>query len=1092
MTLLKVRNFSKGVYSMLLNKKSVSRSIAISTLAASQLFTAPSLPIHALSTDELSNKTEDHLHEASYDIRKSLSATVPFETQINAANSFIQSAGTGTRISWNATFGTPSFISKNKGYLTAPSTHNAETVARSWLKENAGLFGFTAEQAESLSVIKEHAIAGSGLQPVVFQQTFSGIESANGGRIIVSVNKDGRILSVASNASRAAALDEDHKLSSRDALLAVVREHLPDIAFTPTLTGTTNGWDEFAGGDSLPTVQRVKKSAFVSKSGVRPAYRVLFIEKLNKGKEVVVDAVTGETLFERSLVQNLDPEGLIFENFPGAPAGGIQIVKSFKGDPLASPQGWLLPATDAGVTTLGNNADTYANWSNFLVPEGAGIVRPVNPLGQFKYPFKNSWYKTGGQTEPPSYAEDVHSATTNLFYHHNLFHDYFYKLGWSEAAGNLQAVNFGKGGMDGDPILGLVQAGAVSGGEPTYTGRDNAYMLTLPDGIPAWSGMFLWEPIKGAFEGEYTDGDFDAGIIYHEYSHALSNRYVAGGESLNSHQSGSMGEAWGDWFAMHYLIKNGLQKEPVVGAYVTGNQERGIRSWALDDAPLHFGDIGFDIVGPEVHADGEIWASILWHVRANLIGALGKEEGESVAEHLVMDAMPISVPDPSMDDMRTAILSVDQDRYGGKHYDLLWKAFAQRGLGASAKSLSGDDTDPAPAYDHPASGQNGMLTGRIINSSTKQPVDDAKIIIGQFEARTSPAAFTSEKGGFSLPMVSGTYDMTIQARGFGSVTLKDVVIEAGKIESLNVNLPPNLASSANGATLVSVSDETDTHPAKNALDDTEATVYVSQTKEDGFKGSEFIIDLAGDKPSVVSSVQVSAFKDIAKARFSALKEFTVQTSLDGETWTTAKTGTFTAGKPRPATPDLHYKRFDLIEPVKANYVKFIAEQAQDNSLGYVQVAEVQIFAERSPKIESFPPVVTAPFKAEGTIIAGNPATGIGSLANVDATGSITQNEFITTENPEPASQGTDGYVITLPEQYRDGLHQIAVAGPEGGTHDLDVYFYDASYNLISSIATAGANESGVVPAGTSYIYVGLYTGANVPFTVDVKSPFVYE
>lgn len=73
-------------------------------------------------------------------------------------------------------------------------------------------------------------------------------------------------------------------------------------------------------------------------------------------------------------------------------------------------------------------------------------------------------------------------------------------------------------------------------------------------------------------------------------------------------------------------MKNGLQKDPVVGAYVTGNQERGIRSWALDDAPLQFGDIGFDIVGPEVHADGEIWAAILWHVRDSLIAELGKEK----------------------------------------------------------------------------------------------------------------------------------------------------------------------------------------------------------------------------------------------------------------------------------------------------------------------------------------------------------------------------------------------------------------------------------------------------------------------------------
>ena len=65
-------------------------------------------------------------------------------------------------------------------------------------------------------------------------------------------------------------------------------------------------------------------------------------------------------------------------------------------------------------------------------------------------------------------------------------------------------------------------------------------MLTLADGIPAWSGMFLWEPIDDAFEGPYADGDFDASVIQHEYTHGLSTRYVAGGSALNSQQAGSI------------------------------------------------------------------------------------------------------------------------------------------------------------------------------------------------------------------------------------------------------------------------------------------------------------------------------------------------------------------------------------------------------------------------------------------------------------------------------------------------------------------------------------------------------------------------
>ena len=130
-------------------------------------------------------------------------------------------------------------------------------------------------------------------------------------------------------------------------------------------------------------------------------------------------------------------------------------------------------------------------------------VRPVSPTSQFNYVYGQNWQKTKGAAVPPSYALDLNPAATNLFYQHNRIHDEYYNLGFTESAGNFQTDG-------GDPILGLVHAGAASGGAPTYTGRDNAYMLTLPDGIPPWSGMFLWEPINDAFEGPYSDGNFDA------------------------------------------------------------------------------------------------------------------------------------------------------------------------------------------------------------------------------------------------------------------------------------------------------------------------------------------------------------------------------------------------------------------------------------------------------------------------------------------------------------------------------------------------------------------------------------------------------
>ena len=74
-------------------------------------------------------------------------------------------------------------------------------------------------------------------------------------------------------------------------------------------------------------------------------------------------------------------------------------------------------------------------------------------------------------------------------------------------------------------------------------------------------------------------GAFDASILYHEYTHGLSNRLVVdatGNSTLNSFQAGAMGEAWSDFYAMDYLVTQGLETdtatpgEVLEGKYVAG------------------------------------------------------------------------------------------------------------------------------------------------------------------------------------------------------------------------------------------------------------------------------------------------------------------------------------------------------------------------------------------------------------------------------------------------------------------------------------------------------------------------------------------
>ncbi len=180
-------------------------------------------------------------------------------------------------------------------------------------------------------------------------------------------------------------------------------------------------------------------------------------------------------------------------------------------------------------------------------------------------------------------------------------HDYAYYLGFTEANYNLQADNAGRGGVGGDPEVGNAQAGALTGGAPSYLGRDNANQITLQDGTPGITNQYLFQPIAGAFYAPCTDGGLDMGIVGHEYTHAISNRMVAGpDEGLTSEQGGAMGESWGDLVAGEYMFSHGYPNggNPwAVGVYATGNTSVAIRDYAIDANPLNYSDYGFDSTG---------------------------------------------------------------------------------------------------------------------------------------------------------------------------------------------------------------------------------------------------------------------------------------------------------------------------------------------------------------------------------------------------------------------------------------------------------------------------------------------------------------
>src|SRR5262249_2391009 len=138
--------------------------------------------------------------------------------------------------------------------------------------------------------------------------------------------------------------------------------------------------------------------------------------------------------------------------------------------------------------------------------------------------------------DPTNYGS---AAVTQLFYWCNWYHDRLYQLGFTEAAGNFQSNNFGRGGFGHDDV----QADAEDG-----SWLNNANFSTPPDGSPGRMQMYLFNGMSPR-----RDGDLDAEIILHEHTHGLSWRLVGGGQALGDTQSDGMGEGWSDFYGLCLL-----------------------------------------------------------------------------------------------------------------------------------------------------------------------------------------------------------------------------------------------------------------------------------------------------------------------------------------------------------------------------------------------------------------------------------------------------------------------------------------------------------------------------------------------------------
>ncbi|MEU6230103.1 M36 family metallopeptidase [Streptomyces sp. NPDC047042] len=820
--------------------------------------------------------------------------------------------------------GTARQVARLDGYLTSASGANPEDIARNYLRAHPDVFGLSAAQVQDLTLRKQYTDV-AGTRHLSFVQSVEGVPVFGNG-VKANVARDGRLISVLGSPVRG----------------------LPSTLAPAKVSGTQarrNALRDIAGaGDvTLGASDTAKQVVYTEPGGVaRRAWRTVTVPDGQGMWLHVVDAATGRVLYRQNLSSDLSSDArpaapaasltsgkpvnvkqstgpllrtgkvLVWDQYPGARSGGKQHTRHL------TARGWL----PQGAQTLnGSVGHVFSDVNdNDKVDPGEEITPAAD--GTFSFPFKPftgdgcgtplpcSW----DQKTPNSWQTNREQNAAQVFYFLGTFHDHLEAgpIGFTRAAGNFDS-------RDGDAVQAQTDDGAaIKDGLPDGDHLNNANMGTPPDGQAPTMQMYLTGSIPGfnVLQGNFGD---DAATVYHEYTHGLSHRLITdadGVPALNSQQSGAMGEAWSDWYALDFLNNEGLLKD---NRRVDGDVNLDAPGWSDElpartqsmDCPVGatsakcqgtdaagpggytYGDYGkiSSRGGPEVHADGEIWGQTLWDLRNTL--------GSRLTESLVTRAMELSPVNPSFLDQRNAILQADTVVNGGRAHDRIWKVFAHRGMGWYAAALTGDDVRPDEDFSLPPGPDTPLatLTGKVTDTLSGNPVGGVTVSISGHASGFPGAdlsAVSAADGTYAIRNVpEGTYRKVYASGGGYEPQIRTVTVASATADWA---LRRNWSASSGGAEIAEFSgaDYSDFGCGPAGLIDMGGSVWGSEANG-GTNGT-------GVDP-VHNTVRLPVAVDVSELRVdptsgcgddltASLGDYRIETSPDGTTWATAAEGHF--------------------------------------------------------------------------------------------------------------------------------------------------------------------------------------------------------
>lgn len=363
------------------------------------------------------------------------------------------------------------------------------------------------------------------------------------------------------------------------------------------------------------------------------------------------------------------------------------------------------------------------------------------------------------------------------------------KVAAAQAAGALGAIIANNTGTSPMPLLG--SAPAISIPSQSVSLATGTALASQLNGGQTVSVHML------STAGVSRDGALDNDIVAHEWGHYISNRLIGNANGLSNNQGGEMGEGWGDF---HSLLMGVRETDALVAAnpnwsgvfglatytssgggnegyyfgirrvpYSTDFSKNALTFKHIQDgvalpttAPVAFGADGAS--NSEVHAAGEVWATMLWECYAALLrsGRFAFSQAQQRMKSYLVASYKMTPSSPTFLEARDALLAVafaaDFD-----DFTAFAQAFARRGAGVGAVAADRGSTNNSGLVESFASGGDLSFVSASIDDSVSSCDQDGVLDnteTGLFTItlkNTGTAALSSTTATISTPVANVSF-----------------------------------------------------------------------------------------------------------------------------------------------------------------------------------------------------------------------------------------------------------------------------------------------------------------------------------------------